>query len=174
MPLLKRTGERKKKKKNTPKTQPVQISGQALCLHLEPFRIPPEAQLERKPGAHRQLLPAALPFVHMGCSWPRCEAGPLAGAQIPSAPRGASPGPPGSPPWNRARRCRIGGASGLSPAFAEVPSKESRLLPFPPKPAEAGNPQKSARKGQGGSWGGKQLKIGLPGRLPWRSRSICK
>nr|XP_023483961.1 uncharacterized protein LOC111770363 [Equus caballus] len=41
------------------------------------------------------------------------------------------------------------GLSGLSSAFAEIPSKESRLLPFPHKLAVAGNPQKSARKGQG-------------------------
>lgn len=164
MLLLKRTKR---------KPQPVQISGQALCLHLELFRILPEAQLERKQEstqAAASLFPC--PFVHMGCSWPGCRAGPLAGAQIPSAPQGASLAPRAT---TLGRGCEMlnPGASGLSSAFAEIPSKES-LLPFPPKRATAGNPQKSARKGQRGRWGSKQSKIGLPGRPPWRPCWVCK
>lgn len=130
-----------------------------------------ERKLERTLAAASQV-PG--PFVHMGCSWPSCEACPLAAAQIPSAPSGEPALSPRRATWERGCEILNWGASVLSSAFAEIPSKNSRLLPFPPKRALAGNPQKSARKGQRGSWGSKQLKIGLPGRQPWRSRSICK
>lgn len=63
------------------------------------------------------------------------------------------------------------GASGVQPWRISPPRRLPSALPY--KLAVAGNPQKSARKGRG-QLGGQQLKIGLPGRQPWRSRSICK
>lgn len=106
MMLLKRKGG-----KNTrpPKPSPSKFQGKpfAFTWNYSEFLQKHSSRGSREPTG--SCFPLPCPFVHMGCSWPSCEAGPLAGAQIPSAPQGASPGPPGSPPWNRARRCRIWG-----------------------------------------------------------------